>query len=250
MNSQDATSVAFASPKFNDSIAKKIFPPSVKKPEDYSTKSSAELFYYPYFTWNVETALPDGKVICVRDGCSCTPSRPKILTRLVHDINHKTLLIYRQYQCSVLRKQGESAGDKGEGRGFFNTVDDQFLQRLDDSVKNKFPYVLSLKGGVSYDLFNNYVDRCFRSDIGLRFTLSEISSLRVERYAELLDIFAKRSQNLPTDLRPIPLTLESYFEGHKAPDPKEMTALWLKETSKYDDLATALMKSARVTKCE
>ncbi|KAI9347418.1 hypothetical protein DFJ73DRAFT_761093 [Zopfochytrium polystomum] len=242
---------SFATARFNDANLRGIFPPVLTMPEDKEAQASEELFSFPTYVWNIEATFSNGAIVCIRTGCSCVPRFVKIRWRLVNDIKHRTYLIYRQYRCSMWKKSTRAELDPEEdakGSGYFSTIDERFFELLDDEKRGRFPYILTFKGGVSVELYERFVARCFYTAIGLKSSLKEILSIRSGRYAQLLQRFAKRSEIISAEIRPTPPTLADYLDKNKPPDRKEMSSLWLKETAKFDHLASALMNSAKVTK--
>ncbi|KAJ3306417.1 hypothetical protein HDU76_004820, partial [Blyttiomyces sp. JEL0837] len=94
-------------------------PPTIEFPK-ISNEDPNNIFKVPVFDF----VLPKGKVPCIE---SCKPIKQKTLARLVHDIDHVTIVHFEQYKC----RAGQKRRDANKARKSTNGQDHQASDKED-----------------------------------------------------------------------------------------------------------------------
>lgn len=215
-------------------LVARAFPPSVQYPEHSKSASVVQLFDLPIVVWVPESLSPNQRPACVREGCMCTPGIKEYLSRLVEDESHTTALLYIKYVC------------RGNEPVCVSTISDSFLRMAGPSVSLFFPYIKTVKKGISKALWEQ-VCAGIMSPTGLAPQLRHIGRLRHQRYYWLRSLFASKLQ-VNGDDRTI-LTapaINQYMAVHSVPDAKTMADIWLSRTAVVAAAGEALMRECEI----
>jgi hypothetical protein len=220
------------------------FDPSVKLPEQQCSRNEmmvSQIFETPVFVWTpgVLSKGVDSRPVCVKCDGSCEIHVNKYCSRLVHDFDHVTRLLFVEYFCK-------------KGKGTFSTLSPDFLKKLPTEIATTLPYLLTHQSGVSFEVMGECHEGIMQPK-GLAPVLRKIDKKRRNRYLFLRQnasfVVKNKRKKSATYEAPNLISVKDYMEHHKVFDSGFMYSIWMSYTEPYVYIDELIRRNVYAERC-